>query len=175
MTIQFIRLPLFIALLGLVTTTYGQITWKVNTKKAKITFNEVGSGAEGTFAGLEATIKFDPAHLSKSSIKARIKVATVTAKEGADQAKDIMSKDYLNAQKFPYITYESTSISKKGKGFELTGKLTIKKATKEVTIPFEFINKNKQAIFKGKISISAKDFGLDAGDVDIELEVPVNQ
>ena len=91
------------------------------------------------------------------------------------QAADIVSKDYLNVAQYPYISYKSSKIEKKDKGFELTGKLTIKKVTKEVKIPFEFIKKNKKAVFKGKISISSKDFGLDAGDVVIDLEVPVNQ
>ena len=75
--------PLFLILLmaGLTSVGYSQITWKVKTNKAKIVFNELGSGAEGTFSGLEATIKFDPTNLDKSSIEARIKVKTATSKE----------------------------------------------------------------------------------------------
>lgn len=153
---------------------YSQITWKVKTNEAKIVFSELGSGAEGTFSGLEATIKFDPANLDKSSIEARIEVKTATSKEDG-QAADIISKDYLDAAHYPHITYKSSKIEKKGKGFELTGKLTIKKVSKEVKIPFEFVKKNKKAVFKGKISITSKDFGLAAGEVVIDLEVPVNQ
>ena len=154
---------------------YSQMTWKVKTDKAKITYSELGSGAQGTFSGLEATIKFDPTNLDKSSIKAKIKVSTVTASEGEDQAKDILSKDYLNAAKYPYITYESSKIKKTDKGFEVTGKLSIKGTAKEIKIPFEFVKKGKTAVFKGKISIDSKDFGMSAGGVVIDLEVPVGQ
>jgi len=170
----FTPLLLLVLVAGLFAQAHSQITWKVNTNKAKITYNETGSGAEGTFSGLEATIKFDPLKLSNSSIKARINAKSVTAKEDG-QAGDIMSDEYLNVGKYPYITFESTNIEKKDNKFELTGKLTLKGKTKEIKVPFEFVKKNKTAVFKGKMTISSKDFGLPAGDVYIDLEVPVNQ
>ncbi|OJJ20402.1 hypothetical protein BKI52_18255 [marine bacterium AO1-C] len=170
----FTPLLLLALVAGLLTQAHSQITWKVNTDKAKVTYNETGSGAEGTFSGLEATIKFDPLKLSNSSIKAKIKAKSVTAKEDG-QAGDIMSAEYLNAAKYPYITFESTNIAKKGEKFELTGKLTLKGKTKEIKLHFEFVKKNKTAVFKGKMTISTKDFGMAAGDVYIDLEVPVNQ
>ena len=160
--------------IGLLAEAQSQITWKVNTKQAKITYNETGSGAEGTFSGLEATIKFDPLKLSNSSITARIDAKSVTAKEEG-QAADITSSEYLNVAKYPYIRFESTNIKKKGEKFELTGKLTMKGKTKEITVPFEFVKKNKTAVFKGKMTVAAKDFGMPVGDVFIDLEVPVDQ
>lgn len=159
---------------GVFTQAHSQITWKINSKKAKVTYNENGSGAEGKFSGLEATIKFDPIKLSNSSIKARIKASTVTASEDG-QAADIMSAEYLNAAKYPYITFESTNIEKKGKKFDLTGKLTLKGKTKVIKVPFEFMKKGKTAIFKGRMTITTKDFGMAAGDVVIDLEVPVKE
>lgn len=175
MKYRLIKLFLVMLIANFAQVGYSQLTWKVKTDKAKITYSELGSGAEGTFSGLEATIKFDPANLSKSSLKAKIKVSTVTASEGDDQVQDILSKDYLNGAKYPYITYESSKIEKTDKGFEVTGTLTIKATSKVVKIPFEFTQKDKTAVFKGKISIESKDFGLSAGGVVIDLEVPVGQ
>ncbi|WP_299459564.1 YceI family protein [uncultured Microscilla sp.] len=174
---KYILTKLFLVafVVGVTQLGYGQMTWKVKTDKAKITFSELGSGAEGTFSGLDAAIRFDPTNLNKSSIKARIKVSTVTASEGEDQAKDILSKDYLHGAKYPYITYESNKIKKIDKGFELIGKLTIKETTKVIKIPFVFTKQDKTAVFKGKINITSKDFGLAAGEVVIDLEVPVKQ
>lgn len=46
----------------------------------------------------------------------------------------IKSPDFLNAEKFPYLTFKSNNVQKAGNGFKLIGDLTIK----DITVQTEF-------------------------------------
>ena len=97
-----------------------------------------------------------------------------------------MSPDFLDAAKFPTITFKSTKIKKAGKAFKVTGDLTIRGVTKAVTLDVELSNaltnpwgKQVRGV-KVKGKINRQDFGvswnktLDKGGVLVGDEVTFN-
>jgi polyisoprenoid-binding protein YceI len=79
----------------------------------------------------------------------------------------LKSADFFEADKFPKLTFKSTSFRKKDEDeFELTGNLTIKGVTKPVTFKVEYAGTMKdpwgniKAGFELKGAVNRKEYGL---------------
>lgn len=84
-----------------------------------------------------------------------------------DRDNHLKSGDFLEVEKYPEITFESTRFEKTADDeFKLTGLLTIKDVTKEVTLDGEFGGTqkdpwgNEKAGFSVSGKINRKDWGL---------------
>jgi polyisoprenoid-binding protein YceI len=101
----------------------------------------------------------------------------------------LKSAEFFDAETFPKISFKSTSFTKDGDDYKLTGDLTIKDVTKPVTLDVEHggvagdFYGNTKAGFEVTGKINRKDFGLvwdgvtEAGSVvlgsDIKLIINV--
>ena len=99
--------------------------------------------------------------------------------------KHLRSADFFEVEKFPAITFKSSSVKEVAKGkLEVTGTLTIRGVAKQVTFPIT--NAGTREVRPGKVvggfidgalRINRMDFGVKYGpavvgeDVDIELNV----
>jgi polyisoprenoid-binding protein YceI len=83
-----------------------------------------------------------------------------------DRDNHLKSADFFDAEKFPKITFKSTSLTKDGDDYTLTGDLTIKDVTKSVKIDVEFGGiatdpwGNTKAGFTISTKIKRTEFGL---------------
>ena len=92
-----------------------------------------------------------------------------TSIDTRDEKRDthLRSADFFDTEKFPAITFKSTSVKKTDDGFAATGDLTIHGVTKQVTLEVETPSEpNKDPWGNARIGTSAttkinrKDFGL---------------
>lgn len=125
-----------IALL-LTLTAAAQDTWQLDPphSSAQFSVRHLGvSTVRGAFTKVSGTVQYDSASPGKSSIQATIETASVdTRVEMRDS--DLRSPRFLDAQKFPTITFQSKKVEAAGAGkLKVTGDLTIKGVTKEVVI-----------------------------------------
>jgi polyisoprenoid-binding protein YceI len=92
------------------------------------------STVRGAFTKVSGSVVYDPANLNKSSIQATIDAASVdTRVEVRDN--DLRSPRFLDAQKYPTITFTSKKVEAAGEGkLKVTGDLAIKGVTKEVVL-----------------------------------------
>ena len=123
----------------------------VNTKKGTVNFTYDRS-TKGTLGDVSATVKFDVSDLSKGSISGSVNVSTLDTKNNM-RNKHLKGKDYFDSEKYPKMTFKSTSISETGGVFSIKGKLKIKTTEKEVT--FNAINED------GKLLLTTVIYGLD--------------
>lgn len=94
------------------------------------------SKTNGMFNEYDGAVTFDPNDLAASKIEMTIQSASInTHLEARDT--HLKSPDFLDVEKFPTITFVTKSIAKEGEGYNLTGDLTIKGVTKEITVPAE--------------------------------------
>lgn len=156
--------------------TYQSTNWKVKDGYSVKVFRNAQVQFPIYFKGLKAEILFDKDHPDKSTIDATIDATTV------DTGVELMTvhakeEGILYTDRYPVITFKSTSIRKTGNGYETTGNLTLKGITKSITFPFTFDNDT----FAGKFSILAKDFNINnenavpSGEIKIELTIPVTK
>jgi len=114
-----------------------QDAWQLDPQHSSAQFSvrHLGvSTVRGAFTKVSGSVVFDPANLNKSSIQATIDAASVdTRVEMRDN--DLRSPRFLDAQKFPTITFQSKKVEAAGAGkLKVTGDLTIKGVTKEVVL-----------------------------------------
>lgn len=144
------------------------------------------SKVRGRFTDFDGRIQVDKAKPEASSVELTIQSTSIdTANPARD--KDLRGADFFDVDKHPQITFKSTRITPKGKdAYDVTGTLSMRGVSKEVTIPVTFLGfmKNMRgqdaAGFEAAITLNRKDFGivwnraLDAGGVLLGDEVYVS-
>jgi polyisoprenoid-binding protein YceI len=123
------------------------------------------SQVSGKFSDFTATIVYDEADVTKSSVSAKIKTASIdTGIERRDA--HLRTPDFFDAEKYPEITFQSTRVEKKGKQLIAHGTLTMHGVSKEISIPFTVTGKNtnpdkKMVVgFSGRLKLNRRDYGI---------------
>lgn len=86
----------------------------------------------------------------------------------------LRKEGYFDVKKYPRIRFQSTKIlpSCKNGAFILTGKLSIKDITREISFPFSETGSPAGYIFKGSFRINRKDFQIGGSStISDELEL----
>jgi polyisoprenoid-binding protein YceI len=120
----------------------------------------------GQFNEFEGSGVVDAADFTKSTVTVTIQAASIDTRNEQRDA-HLRSNDFLAMEEYPQITFSSTSIQQTGpNSVELTGDLTIRGVTNNVTIPFEFEGAatdpygNLRVGFEGSVVINRKDYGI---------------
>lgn len=142
--------------------------WKVNEDKYSVKIS--GTKIEGSFKGLEADIVFDPAHPEDASITASVDATTLSTGFFL-KTRHALSEEALNAEKFPAISFQSKSVTKKGSKYEFAGTLTLKGITKNVTIPLAFTGNSIVGEFTGTFKINPKEYNITRHGVPEEIAI----
>ena len=89
---------------------------------------------QGEFTKISGQVVLDDADVTKSTVNVTIDVASVDTRVSR-RDDDLKSPNFFEVAKYPTITFQSTKITKAGDGkLTVTGNLTIKDVTKEVTL-----------------------------------------
>jgi polyisoprenoid-binding protein YceI len=125
------------------------------------------SNVKGKFSGLAGKLTLNESDISKSSVEASIPVATLKT---GDEQRDghLKSGDFFDAEKFPAMTFKSTSVFTSGPGEgKVTGDLTVHGVTKQVTFEVDGPSApgkdpwgNTRIGLSATTKINRKDFGL---------------
>ena len=167
---------------------FGADTFVIDKGHSEIGFQirHMVTKVRGRFTDFEGRIQVDRGKPQASSVELTIQATSIdTANENRD--KDLRSADFFDVEKFPTITFKSTRMTPKGKdAYDVTGNLTMRGVTKEITLPVSFLGFMKdprgteRAGFETAITLNRKDFGitwnrtLDAGGVLLGDEVWVS-
>ncbi|HTI09977.1 MAG TPA: YceI family protein [Puia sp.] len=119
-----------------------------------------GFNVEGSFSGLQGKIVFDPKDPAKASFDVSVDAASVNTDNSLRDG-HLKEEDYFDVKNHARIRFVSTSVQpgKEGK-YTVSGKLTIKATTKDITIPFTASPMGNDYIFSGSFTINRKDFGV---------------
>jgi polyisoprenoid-binding protein YceI len=155
----------FFAVLG---TTQAAV-WKQDNAHSRVNFSVthmVISEVTGGFKEFDVTLTQGKDDFSGSSLEATIKTASINT-ENEMRDKHLRSDDFLNAEKFPAITFKSTSFEKTGENtFKITGDLTLRDVTKSIVLEAKYLGQvadgrgGLKAGFKATGSINRFDYGV---------------
>ena len=156
---------IFIASVLLTCDLSAEETYTIATsEKLKFTYSVSGVPVVGEFYidKTSFTINFNEEAQSSFYIKIDIRKSTA----GFPLAtKAMLGPSVLNAEKYPFMEFKSTHISKKQKGYELRGLLSLKGIKKNVIIIVGSEKKYKKSTnilkFSIKSSINRNEFGAD--------------
>lgn len=133
--------------------------------------------AEGNFRGLEGTIRFTPEDLSSSSFNVWVDASTINT-GNSTKDKHARGEKWLDVEKYPRISFVSSSFQQTSDGYQVDGTLSIRGIDKQLSIPFSF----KDKVFQGTTTVLREDFDIDGpflfgglvGDeIAVNLRVPV--
>ena len=148
-----------------------------NSKALKFTYFVSGVPLYGNFHIDTSyfTIDFTEEQQSKFYIKVDIRKSTA----GFPLAtKAMLGQSVLNANKYPFMEFESTSISKKDKGYRVNGLLKLKGVQKNIVIMVftkdKYRKNAKTILFEIISSINRYDFGADGYPFLVGKEIKLN-
>jgi polyisoprenoid-binding protein YceI len=125
------------------------------------TIKNLGFNTGGSFSGLQGTIVFDPQNVAGDSFDVSVSASSVNTDN--DMRDDHLKKEgYFDVARYPRIHFVSTSVTQADKSghYTVTGKLTIKNTTKEISFPFLAVPAGDDYIFKGGFQLNRKDFDI---------------
>ena len=144
--------------------------------------NHLGfSDVKGVFREFDAEIDFDPEAVEESSVRFVIDAASVDT-FWPERDDHIRGEDFLHVSEHPEIVFESTSIEPTGdETAEITGEMTIRGVTKEVTFdaslnkmgPPPFDSSKTIAGFTVTGEIDRTEFGVDYAAPAVGVIIPV--
>jgi polyisoprenoid-binding protein YceI len=144
-------------------------TYTVDKVHSEATFNvrHFVSRVSGKFDDFSGAINGDFSKPEAASVEFTIKTASVDTGV-ADRDNHLRSADFFDAAKNPEITFKSTSIKPTGTKnlFNVTGNLTMRGVTKQVTLPVELLGSltdpwgNTRAGFATHTTLNRKDYGI---------------
>jgi len=124
------------------------------------------SEVEGRFKTFNGTIESPSSDFNNAKVNFTVDVNTVTTEDDT-RDKHLKSDDFFNVEKYPQMTFRSTSFKKfKTNMYELEGDLTIRDVTKHVKFAVIYGGQvvdpwgNTKAGFKATTKVSRKDFNL---------------
>ena len=143
--------------------------WNVDNVHSSVKFSVthlVISEVDGSFKVYDGSITNTKDDFSDASILFNIDVASINT-DNTMRDGHLKSDDFFNAEKFPKMTFKSTSFKKKsGNMYELTGDLTVRDITKKATFSVKYGGTAKDAYgntkagFKATGKINRFDYGL---------------
>jgi polyisoprenoid-binding protein YceI len=139
--------------------------YDIDTSHSGVVFgwNHFGfSNPSARFDKIEGSVLLDKADLTKSSISITLPLESLdTGVAKLDEA--LKGADFLDAAKYPTITFESTKVEKtRENSLKITGDLTVHGVTKPVTLDAKV---NRIGIFEIPGVIKAQAAGFDATTV----------
>jgi polyisoprenoid-binding protein YceI len=143
--------------------------WALDKAHSSIGFSVshmVISEVTGNFKDFDISFTSSKEDFSDATVDATIKVASVnTGNERRDG--HMKTDDFFNSEKFPLITFKSTSFEKVGENkYNITGNLTIRDVTKKVTFDAVYNGSVKApwgvtvSSWKATLSVNRFEYGL---------------
>ena len=142
--------------------------WVLDPTHSEVQFKVkhlVISTVTGAFKSFEGSLETDTEDFQNAKVNVTLDVNSIgTNQEQRDG--HLKSGEFFDAEKYPKISFTSTSLTKDGDDYKLTGDLTIKDVTKPVTLDVEFGGSaadfygNTKAGFDVTGKINRKEFGL---------------
>jgi polyisoprenoid-binding protein YceI len=113
-------------------------TWEIDSVHSEVSFvvrHLVVSKVRGRFDRFSGTIVTDE-DLGRSSVTVTIDASSINTNE-PNRDNHVRSADFLDVESFPNITFRSTAVRADGNGLFVDGELTIRGATRPVTLDVE--------------------------------------
>ncbi len=149
-------------------TTVAARTLEIDRSHSEVAFEvrHLLSKVRGRFTDFAGTIVFDPERPQDSRVDVVIQAGSISTSE-PDRDKHLRSADFFDVERFPTLTFKSTSVTPRGDDrYDIAGDLTIHGVTRPVTLSASFLGSardpwgNEKFGFEAALTINRKDYGL---------------
>ena len=127
-------------------------------------FKQMNVPVEAKFKKFTANVDYDAAKPENSKAAVDIDTASLDLGE-AEMNKEVAKKDWFNAAQFPKASFVSSSIKPAGAGkLTVTGKLSIKGKSADVSFPLTIKAEGGKQVFEGALPIKRLAFNIGDGE-----------
>lgn len=146
----------------------GAVEYKdVNARASTLsfTYQQMGSRAYGTFRKFEAKLDFDTDNPGAAHAALTIELNSIDA-GSSDANTELQKPAWFDTATYPVATFESTSIKALGNNrYTITGKLSLRGLTREVSVPVLLKSESAIGIFEGQLVLKRDDFKIGEGEL----------
>jgi polyisoprenoid-binding protein YceI len=150
---------------GLSTQAHALEYKSIQAEKSSLTFNykQMGVAMDGKFKKFTAQLSFDPAKVAAAKATIDIELASIdTGSSDADQ--EVVGKAWFNTAAFPKAVFVSNQIKQTATNqYQVTGKLTLKGQTKDISFPLKHTPQGAAGQFTGGFTLHRADFSIGEG------------
>lgn len=163
-------------------------SWQIDPTHSHVEFavrHLMISTVKGRFGEVSGTLQVDATDPARSVVDVTINVASIDTREPQRDA-HLRSADFFDVDRFPTLRFKSTRVSGDADDLKVTGDLTIRDITREVTLTVTPEGQGKdpwggeRAGYSAKGTINRTDFGLtwnqvlEAGGVVVGDEIKIS-
>ena len=152
-------------------TTRGTRDFRIDAAHSTVAFSIgfLGFPVHGRFDDVRGAITYVAGDATASSISVVIATRSIaTGSEHRDQ--HLRSADFFDAAQFPYVIFQSRSVTRASDGYVMTGPLTMHGVTRAVSIPFREMREpiedshgSTLLLFSARLRLNRQDFGIRGG------------
>jgi len=142
-------------------------TWSIDTVHSQVgvsVWHFDVANLRAKLPGVTGSLEVDAANPLRSTLQVEIDATSVLT--GHPRPEEFMrSEPWLDAERFPQITFSGTGIEARDSGFVVSGELTLKGVTRQLEIPFDFHGVvsdpwGLRAGFTSQFKVDRRDFGI---------------
>lgn len=127
------------------------------------TFKQMNVPIEAKFKKFTAQIDFDAAKPENSKANVEIDIASFDLGD-PQYNKEVTKKEWFNAPQFPKATFASTAMKASPTGLQVSGKLSIKGKTTDVSFPLTIKKDGNNQVFDGSLPIKRLTYNIGEGE-----------
>lgn len=136
---------------------------RVDQSRMAFAYRQMNVPMEGQFKRFSGQLRFDPAKPALAKAALDIQLASIDT-GSTDGDEEVAGKLWFNTAKFPVARFVSTSVKPLGNNrYQVSGKLSIKGKTREISTPATFRQEGASAVFEGSLVLKRADFGIGEG------------
>ncbi len=127
------------------------------------TYQQMGVKMDGRFRKFSAQLAFDPAKPAAAKASFEVDLAGIDTGSG-ESDQEVAGKAWFNTKAFPSARFVTTAVKPVGGNrYDVSGQLSIKGKTQDVSFPATFTSQGKSAVFEGAFTLRRADFSIGEG------------
>jgi polyisoprenoid-binding protein YceI len=142
--------------------------WRIDPARSEVRFTITKLGYEdviGVFRESEGEVRYDPAHPAVSSIRWRVKVASVLT-DASNRDRTLQSEEYFDAARHPFLSFVSREVRGSADGtLQVSGDITIRGVTRPLTLSVRPHVSEAGPTFETDFTLDRYEFGVMGGTV----------
>lgn len=151
------------------TRTPQSTSWNLDASHSSVTFSVrhmMITNVRGELQKLAASVVYDPRHPESAKVSATLDVASIQTREEKRDA-HLRSADFFDVEHHPNMIFESTSVRRGDRGYEVAGNLTLRGTTRPISLLVDDVTAehtdpwgNRRIGASAHTKIKRSDFGM---------------
>ena len=115
--------------------------------------------ADGRFHRIRGEVVVDPRDVATARISLTLEAASIDTGIGLRDT-HLRSADFFDVERFPDIMFESVRVEAAGRRATVTGRLTMRGVTQEITVPVDVTLSEVALVATGELVVNRRDYGI---------------